>query len=95
NDITIMSVVVNPLQFGPDEDFDAYTRQIDKDLELESEVGADNVFHPAVEDIYQGALGIDVKVGPLDDVLQGSKRPVHFDGVVTVVNKLFNIGMPD
>lgn len=62
NDITVVSVFVNPLQFGPNEDFDAYPRQIDKDLELVSEV---------------------------------AKRPGHFDGVVTVVNKLFNIVMPD
>lgn len=95
NDITIVSVFVNPLQFGPNEDFDAYPRQIDKDLELVSEVGADIVFHPAVEDMYPGELGIDVKVGPLADVLEGAKRPGHFDGVVTVVNKLFNIVMPD
>ncbi|HDZ5530655.1 TPA: pantoate--beta-alanine ligase [Staphylococcus aureus] len=95
NDITVVSVFVNPLQFGPNEDFDAYPRQIDKDLELVSEVGADIVFHPAVEDMYPGELGIDVKVGPLADVLEGAKRPGHFDGVVTVVNKLFNIVMPD
>ncbi len=95
NDITVVSVFVNPLQFGPNEDFDAYPRQIDKDLELVSEVGADIVFYPAVEDMYPGELGIDVKVGPLADVLEGAKRPGHFDGVVTVVNKLFNIVMPD
>lgn len=89
-----MSVFVNPLQFIQNEDFDAYPRQIDKDLELVSEVGR-TLFSSCVEDMYPGELGITSKVGPLADVLEGAKRPGHFDGVVTVVNKLFNIVMPD
>lgn len=95
HDITIVSVFVNPLQFGPNEDFDAYPRQIDQDVAAVEQVGADYVFHPSVDEMYPESLGITLKVGPLADVLEGTQRPGHFDGVVTVVNKLFNIVLPD
>ena len=95
NDITVVSVFVNPLQFGPNEDFDAYPRQIEQDRALVAETSADYIFYPAVEEMYPGSLGIELKVGTLAQVLEGAQRPGHFDGVVTVVNKLFNIVMPD
>jgi pantoate--beta-alanine ligase len=94
-DITIISVFVNPLQFGPNEDFDAYPRQIEQDVAMVKDVGVDYVFYPATEEMYPGAIDVNVTVGRLASVLEGEKRPGHFDGVVTVVNKLFNIVQPD
>lgn len=94
-DITIISVFVNPLQFGPNEDFDAYPRQIEQDVAMVKNIGVDYVFYPATEEMYPGAIDVNVTVGRLATVLEGEKRPGHFDGVVTVVNKLFNIVQPD
>ncbi|MGV3243151.1 pantoate--beta-alanine ligase [Staphylococcus sp. 11261D007BR] len=94
NDITVASVFVNPLQFGPNEDFDAYPRQIDKDVAAVEPIGVDYVFHPTTEEMYPNPLSIYLKVGRLADVLEGAQRPGHFEGVVTVVNKLFNIVQP-
>ncbi|EGQ3746940.1 pantoate--beta-alanine ligase [Staphylococcus pseudintermedius] len=95
NDITVISVFVNPLQFGPNEDFDAYPRQIDEDEVMVSQIDVDYVFYPSVEEMYPGEIGTHVTVGRLAKVLEGALRPGHFDGVVTVVNKLFNIVQPD
>lgn len=95
NDITVISVFVNPLQFGPNEDFDAYPRQIDEDEAMVSQIDVDYVFYPSVEEMYLGEIGTHVTVGRLAKVLEGALRPGHFDGVVTVVNKLFNIVQPD
>lgn len=95
NDITVISVFVNPLQFGPNEDFDAYPRQIDEDEAMVSQIDVDYVFYPSVEKMYPGEIGTHVTVGRLAKVLEGALRPGHFDGVVTVVNKLFNIVQPD
>lgn len=94
-DMTIISVFVNPLQFGPNEDFDAYPRQIEQDVAMVKDIGVDYVFYPATEEMYPGAIDVNVTVGRLASVLEGEKRPGHFDGVVTVVNKLFNIVQPD
>ena len=95
NDITVASIFVNPLQFGPNEDFDAYPRQINKDVEMMEEIDVDYVFYPSVEEMYPDELGVTLKVGKLAHVLEGAQRPGHFEGVVTVVNKLFNIISPD
>lgn len=95
NDITVVSIFVNPLQFGPNEDFDAYPRQINKDVEMMEEIDMDYVFYPSVEEMYPDKLGVTLKVGKLAHVLEGAQRPGHFEGVVTVVNKLFNIISPD
>lgn len=94
NDITVISVFVNPLQFGPNEDFDAYPRQIDQDVAAVQKIGVDYVFYPSVEEMYPHSLEITLNVGRLASVLEGAKRPGHFEGVVTVVNKLFNIVQP-
>ena len=95
NDITVVSIFVNPLQFGPNEDFDAYPRQINKDVEMMEEIDVDYVFYPSVEEMYPDELGVTLKVGKLAHVLEGAQRPGHFEGVVTVVHKLFNIISPD
>lgn len=94
NDITAVSIFVNPLQFGPNEDFDDYPRPFESDLEELKQIGVDYVFHPTVEEMYPGELEMTITVGRLAQVLEGKKRPGHFDGVVTVVNKLFNIIQP-
>lgn len=95
NDLTVISIFVNPLQFGPNEDFDAYPRQLDDDVDAVKKLKVDYVFHPSVDEMYPEELGIHLKVGHLAQVLEGAQRPGHFEGVVTVVNKLFNIVQPD
>ena len=92
----VVSVFVNPTQFGPGEDYDRYPRTWDADLAALAEEGADLVFHPEVDDVYpRGSLGITVDPGPLGSVLEGAVRPGHFAGVLTVVAKLFGVVRPD
>jgi pantoate--beta-alanine ligase len=92
----VVSVFVNPTQFGPGEDYDRYPRTWDADLAALAEEGADVVFHPPVEEVYPpGALGVTVDPGPLGGVLEGAVRPGHFAGVLTVVAKLFGLVRPD
>lgn len=92
----VVSVFVNPTQFGPGEDFDRYPRTWDADLAALAEEGADVVFHPGVDEVYpDGALGVAVHPGPVGDVLEGAVRPGHFAGVLTVVAKLFGLVRPD
>ena len=89
------SVFVNPTQFGPNEDFDTYPRDEARDLELLEQVGVDLVLLPPVEEIYPPRETTRVSVGGITDVLEGARRPGHFDGVTTVVSKLFLIVEPD
>jgi pantoate--beta-alanine ligase len=92
----VVSVFVNPTQFGPGEDFERYPRTWDDDLAALAEEGADLVFHPQVEEVYPpGAVGVTVDPGPLGSVLEGAVRPGHFAGVLTVVAKLFGLVRPD
>ncbi len=92
----VVSVFVNPTQFGPGEDFDRYPRTWDADLAALADEGADLVFHPEVDDVYPpGALGVTVDPGPLGSVLEGAVRPGHFAGVLTVVSKLLGLVRPD
>ena len=92
----VVSVFVNPTQFGPGEDFDRYPRTWDADLAALGEEGADLVFHPDAEDVYPpGSVGVTVDPGPLGGVLEGAIRPGHFAGVLTVVAKLFGLVRPD
>jgi len=95
NDCTIVSIFVNPIQFGPDEDYEAYPRNIERDVEMISETGADYVFAPAVSGMYQKKYSTFIDVSGITEVLCGAKRPGHFRGVCTVVAKLFNICRPD
>ncbi|MDG0841807.1 pantoate--beta-alanine ligase [Staphylococcus equorum] len=94
NDVTVISVFVNPLQFGPNEDLDAYPRDIESDTAKATSVGVDYIFYPSEKAMYPEQPTIEVKAGRLASVLEGAQRPGHFDGVVTVVNKLFNIIQP-
>jgi pantoate--beta-alanine ligase len=95
-DLVVATIFVNPLQFGPNEDFDRYPRTIDDDLKLCAEAGVDVVYAPAVEEVYPGGQPI-VKVTPglMGEVLEGAFRPGFFTGVLTVVNKLLNLTGPD
>jgi pantoate--beta-alanine ligase len=93
-DIIIMSIFVNPLQFGPSEDFDRYPRDIKRDEQLASGAGVDIVFYPDVAEMYKDEGIFKVTVLQKVNILCGSKRPGHFDGVATVLIKLFNIVQP-
>jgi len=93
-DVIIMSIFVNPLQFGPNEDFERYPRTLDSDVELAESVGVDYIFCPDVREMYAGNMKTRVVVSDLPDHLCGLSRPGHFDGVTTVVSKLFNILKP-
>lgn len=95
NDVVVMSIFVNPLQFGPDEDFETYPRDEERDLELARQRNVDIVFLPSVEDMYPPGSASRVSIGQLASFLEGEYRPGHFDGVCTVVAKLFNIIGPD
>lgn len=94
-DRVVVSLFVNPIQFGPDEDLSTYPRDFDKDRELAAENGVDVLFAPEVEDIYLSGNKTTVVVRDLTDHLCGAVRPGHFAGVTTVVAKLFNIVRPD
>jgi pantoate--beta-alanine ligase len=95
-DSVVMSVFVNPLQFGPSEDFDRYPRTIDDDAKLASKRGVDFLFTPTREDMYpEHAPVVIVHPGSIGKEWEGAVRPHHFEGVLTVVAKLFHIIMPD
>jgi pantoate--beta-alanine ligase len=94
NDIVVLSIFVNPLQFGPTEDFSSYPRDLARDQTLAECEGADFLFYPSVEEMYPHSLSVRVVVDERTDVLCGKSRPGHFDGVATVLTKLFNIVMP-
>ncbi len=94
-DIVVMSIFVNPLQFGPNEDFERYPRDIERDSQMAREAGVDLLFTPGVEDMYPKPMLTKVSVAQVSESLCGKSRPGHFDGVATVVTKLFQIVQPD
>ena len=93
-DVVALTIFVNPLQFGAGEDLSAYPRTLDRDLELAEEVGADVVFTPSTDEMYPEPTLSTVHVDQLSLGMEGASRPTHFDGVTTVVAKLFNIAGP-
>lgn len=95
NDFTVMSIFVNPTQFGPNEDYDKYPRDMNRDVRLAEEAGVDIVFAPTVQEMYPDGYKTYVNVEGLTETLCGKSRPGHFRGVTTVVCKLFNIIQPD
>lgn len=90
----VVSIFVNPTQFGPEEDFGSYPRDLEKDASLCREVGCDVLFTPSAEEMYPQGSVTTVSVAELTKPLCGSTRPGHFDGVTTVISKLFNIVRP-
>ena len=95
NDAVVVSIFVNPMQFGPTEDLASYPRDLDADSVLCENAGAKLIFHPEPEEMYDEGFCSYVDMNGLTDALCGLSRPVHFRGVCTVVNKLFHIVMPD
>lgn len=96
NDFVVVSVFVNPTQFGPNEDLDAYPRTLEADCRLAEAMGADVVFAPSPKEMYPSEDMTWVEVtGEVTKVLCGRSRPIHFRGVTTVVSKLFNLAQPD
>ncbi len=94
-DHVVVSVFVNPLQFGPNEDFSRYPRTFDADLRVCEEEGVGLVFAPSADDMYLPDRQVEVSAGGMGGVVEGAFRPGHFDGVLTVVLKLFNLVRPD
>jgi len=91
----VLSIFINPLQFGPTEDYSSYPRDLERDARLVEDAGVNALFHPSNHEMYPRPMVTSVEVGQLDTVLCGAKRPGHFQGVVTVVSKLFHIVQPD
>ncbi|ATZ66474.1 pantoate--beta-alanine ligase [Acinetobacter haemolyticus] len=95
-DVVVVSIFVNPIQFGAGEDFDSYPRTLEQDSRLLADVGCDIIFAPSVEQMYGTQPRLtNISVGQITDDLCGKSRPGHFDGVAVVVTKLFNIVQPD
>lgn len=94
-DVVVISIFVNPLQFGPNEDFDRYPRDMDRDLAIAEKAGVDVAFVPSVAEMYPTPIRTTVTVSEVTASLCGASRPGHFDGVATVVSKLLNIVQPN
>lgn len=96
NELVVVSIFVNPLQFGPGEDYERYPRDMERDYKCARAAGADIVFYPDINEIYLPGFSTEVEVkGSMTSKLCGITRPLHFKGVTTVVNILFNIVSPD
>jgi pantoate--beta-alanine ligase len=93
-DIVVMSIFVNPLQFGPNEDYERYPRDIERDQQLAKEVGVDYLFIPSVQEMYPYEASVQMTVTKRVNVMCGRSREGHFDGVVTVLTKLFHLIFP-
>ncbi|WP_406588987.1 pantoate--beta-alanine ligase [Bacillus atrophaeus] len=95
NDIAVMSIFVNPAQFAPGEDFEAYPRDLERDTKLAENAGIDLLFTPSADSMYNGDPNVAVQVKRRTDVLCGRSREGHFDGVATVLTKFFNLIKPE
>ena len=95
NGLVTVTVFVNPLQFGPNEDLDRYPRTLDADIEVAAAAGADVVYAPDVDEVYPGGQPqVRVSAGPMGERYEGASRPGHFDGMLTVVAKLLHLTRP-
>ncbi len=94
NDKVIVSIFVNPIQFGPNEDYSTYPRDLTKDSDLCEEIGADLIFNPEASEMYPNKIYSNVNVDTLTEKLCGEKRPGHFQGVCTVLTKFFHVLSP-
>ncbi|UZJ80857.1 pantoate--beta-alanine ligase [Fictibacillus sp. KU28468] len=95
NALTVLSIFVNPLQFGPNEDFDRYPRDFERDERVALNYGVDALFYPEVQEMYPSEPSVTMRVNKRVDALCGRTREGHFDGVATVLTKLFHIISPD
>jgi pantoate--beta-alanine ligase len=95
NDIVVLSIYVNPTQFGKNEDLDKYPRDMERDVEMAKRAGVDYIFYPDDAMMYPEGYKTIVQVGGISEIMCGKQRPTHFMGVTTVVAKLFNIIVPD
>ncbi len=95
NDISVVSIFVNPSQFGPAEDFSKYPRNLERDKEMLIDAGCDILFYPKADDVYPDDFQTTVQVGKISNILEGKFRPGHFNGVTTIVSILFNCVIPD
>lgn len=95
NDLSIISIFVNPTQFGPSEDYETYPRDLERDSKMAESVGVDVIFTPEVKDMYPNGYSTFVNVEGLTNKMCGISRPTHFRGVTTVVSKLFNLVRPN
>lgn len=95
NDRTVVSVFVNPIQFGPNEDLEAYPRDLERDKAAVEDAGGDLIFNPEPSEMYPGRFTSFIDTTETTELLCGAVRPIHFRGVCTVVGKLFNIVLPD
>lgn len=94
NEIVVVTIFVNPTQFGPNEDLDRYPRTLETDADLCNKEGVDIIFAPSTNEMYPGKHHLSITIDALDDHLCGASRPGHFNGVLQVVNKLFQIVQP-
>ncbi len=95
SDVVVVSIYVNPLQFGPKEDFDKYPRTLAADAELLEQQGVQYLFAPSVDEVYPNGPEITQRAGVVGSTFEGAARPGHFDGMLTVVNRLMEIVRPD
>jgi pantoate--beta-alanine ligase len=95
NDVVVLSIFVNPLQFGPNEDLESYPRDFARDQKAAEEEGVDIIFHPTPAEMYPEELSVTMQVKKRTDALCGASRPGHFDGVATVLTKLFHLVRPN
>lgn len=94
NDLVVVSIFVNPTQFGPNEDFERYPRDLERDLNIVNQAGGTHVFVPSVKEMYPNGARSTIHIDGITEVLEGAARPTHFDGVATVVSRLFEAMEP-
>lgn len=94
NDLVVVSIFVNPTQFGPNEDFERYPRDLERDLSIVAQAGGTHVFVPSVQEMYPDGARSTIHIDGVTEVLEGAARPTHFDGVATVVSRLFEAMEP-
>lgn len=93
--VVVVSIFVNPTQFGPSEDFERYPRDFERDLALVTEAGGTAIFFPSVDEMYPNGARSTIHIDGVTEMLEGAQRPTHFDGVATVVSRLFEAMLPD
>lgn len=93
--VVVVSIFVNPTQFGPSEDFERYPRDFERDRAIVRDAGGTAIFFPSVEEMYPSGVRSTIHIDGITEMLEGAQRPTHFDGVATVVSRLFEAMLPD